>query len=404
MTMVAIPASDSSRWPILLLIVGAGVVSSFQAGKMPIALGAIQFELRLDLAFASWLLSSFAIVGALTGIGIGVAVDHLGARRMALGGLLLQAAASAVGALSAGAPLLLATRAVEGFGFLATTIAAPALIFSVARLKDRDRALAVWATFFPVGMTIVMLGAPLLSAMGWREFWLANSAILFGYAGLFAMGTRSTPTNDAASRSIAHDVQMTLAAPGPWLLAALFAAYLAIYLAVFGFLPSILADRLAVGPDLGGILTGIAVAAGAIGCLVCGQLLTHGVRPWHILQIAFVVMALCSFGIFGEALPGWAAYAICIVFSFIGGFIPVVLIDAAPRHAPRPEVVGATMGFLMQGNNVGFVLGPAAVGAIVATAGWPAVTLFILAIVSGAVFLGLKFRNRPAEKATPSSV
>lgn len=56
------------------------------------------------------------------------------------------------------------------------------------------------------------------------------------------------------------------------------------------------------------------------------------------------------------------------------------------------------MGFLMQGNNVGFLLGPAAVGAIAMTAGWPAVSLFVIAIVAAAIVLGLAFRARPAEQ------
>lgn len=399
MTMAASFASDRSRWPTILLIVGAGVVSAFQAGKAPIALAAIQADLGLDLAAASWLLSAFAIIGALTGIAIGVAVDHLGARRMAVGGLLLQAAGSAVGALSAGAPLLLATRAIEGMGFLAATIAAPALIVAVARPQDRGRAFAMWATFFPVGMTIVMFGAPLLTILGWRGFWLANAAILLGYAGLFVLGTRSLSSSGAAGRGVVNDVRQTLAAGGPWLLAALFAAYLAVYFAVFGFLPSILSDRLGVGPESGGVLTAIAVAAGAVGCLVCGQVLANGARPWRILLIAFGATALCGFGIFNDGVPGRAVYALCIVFSFVGGFIPVVLIDAAPRHAPRPELVGATMGFLMQGNNVGFVLGPAAVGAIVMAVGWPAVSLFVAVIAFAAAVLVLAFRSRPAEMA-----
>lgn len=398
MTLADSPSSTTSAWPTIFSIVGAGIVSAFQAGKAPIALAAIQADLGLNLATASWILSAFAIIGALTGIAIGVTADHLGARRMAIGGLLLQAAGSAVGAMSTGAPLLLATRAVEGLGFLATTIAAPALTAVVARPQDRSRAFALWATFFPVGMTIVMLGAPLLTALGWRSFWFANAAILLGYAGLFALGTRSMPPSDTASRrGVIDDVRQTLTAGGPWLLAALFAAYLAIYLVVFGFLPTILVDRLAVSPETAGILTALAAGAGAIGCLLCGQALTSGVRPWLILLAAFGTMALCAVGVFNGGLSGWVAYGLSVIFSCVGAFIPVVLIAAAPRHAPRPALVGATMGFLMQGNNVGFVAGPAAVGVIVMSFGWPAVSLFVVAVAIAAAILGLMFRARPAE-------
>jgi len=393
------PPGDRSRWATIWLIVGAGIVSAFQAGKAPMALAAIQADLGIDLAMASWVVSAFAILGALTGIAIGVGVDHAGAKRMAVGGLLLQAAGSGLGALTGSAPLLLATRAIEGFGFLATTIAAPALIAAVANPRDRDRAFALWATFFPVGMTIIMLNAPLLTALGWRGFWLVNAVVLLAYAGLFALGVQPAPATGSARASVTSDMRQLLSAGGPWLLAGLFAAYLAVYLAVFGFLPSILTDRLAVGEEAGSMLSAVAVAAGAVGCLACGQLLVRGVQPWLILIVAFGLMALCGFGIFSESVPGWLAYAICIVFSFVGGFIPVVLIDAVPRHVPRPTLIGAGMGFLMQGNNAGFVVGPAVTGAIASSFGWPAVSFFMIAVAVVAVGLALMFRARPSETA-----
>jgi MFS transporter, DHA1 family, inner membrane transport protein len=394
--------SERARWPTILLIVGAGIVSAFQVGKAPTALAAVQADLALDLATASWLLSAFAIVGALAGVAVGVAVDHVGARRMALGGLLLQGAAGAIGAFAGGAPLLLVTRAIEGLGFLTVTVAAPTLIVGVARPRDLGRAIAVWGTFMPVGMTVVMLGAPLLTLMGWRGYWLVNAAALIGYAVLLAYGTRATQTAAARHRSIANDLQQIMAAGGPWLLASLMAAFSAAFFAVFGFLPSILSDRLAVGPTTGSVMAAAAVAVNAVGNLACGPLLARGMRRAHVLLTGFVTMALCGFGIFAEGVSGPVAYTLCVVFSAVGGLIPVALIDGAPRHAPRPELVGATVGFLMQGNNVGLVFGPAMAGGLAAALGWPMVSSLIAALAFAAVLLTLALRARSAEAALAS--
>jgi MFS family permease len=82
---------------------------------------------------------------------------------MAVGGLAVQGGCSAIGALSDGAAMLLATRVLEGFGFLAVTVAAPALIAQATPQITRDRAFALWATFMPGGITGVLLAAPLLS-------------------------------------------------------------------------------------------------------------------------------------------------------------------------------------------------------------------------------------------------
>ena len=289
-----------------------------------------------------------------------------------------------------------------GFGFLAVTVAAPALIVQVAPPRVRDRAFAIWATFMPVGITGVLLAAPLLSEIGCRGFWTLNAVLLVGYAVLVRLWTPPPPSNATARRSIWDDIRQIIAAGGPWILAGLFAAFSASFFAVFGFLPLLLVDQLAISAEIGSVLTALAVLASASGNLVCGQLLAWGLRPWRILLASFCLLALCGFGIFQTTVPGGFAYGLCMVFSFVGGFIPVVLIDGAPRHAPRPELVGAAMGFVMQGNNVGLVLGPAMAGAIAGAAGGPAVSFLVAAMAVVAALLDLLFRARPAEQALAS--
>lgn len=374
-----------TNWSHVFLIAGAGVVSAFQVGKATAALSIVQVDLGLDLATASWLLSAFAVIGAAAGAAIGLAVDHVGAQRMAASGLALQAIASALGALSPDAAPLLATRVIEGFGFLAVTVAAPALIVEVTAARDRDRATAIWATFMPVGMTAILLAAPLLGAVGWRGFWLLNAALLLVYAATIHRFVRVVAR--AAHRSIAKDIRAIAGARDPWILGSLFAMFTAAFFAVFGFLPSILSYRLGVGHGVGNILTAVAVAASAAGNLVCGQLLASGWRPFRLLIWSFGLLALCGFGIFPEMLPAAGAYLLSVVFSFVSGFIPVVLIDAVPRHAPRPELVGATMGFAMQGNNIGLLVGPAAAGAMAAAWGWSSIALLVAAVVLAAAAL-----------------
>ncbi|HEX2115746.1 MAG TPA: MFS transporter [Alphaproteobacteria bacterium] len=388
-------ASARSRWPTILLVVGAGVVSAFQVGKAPLALAAIQADLAASLATASWLLSAFAIVGAATGIVVGVAVDRAGARRMLLGGLVVQGFCCVVGASADGISVLLATRAIEGIGFITVTVAAPALIDAVSPPRVLGRAIAVWGTFMPVGFGLVMLGAPLLTAIGWRGFWLINAAILIGYAGLLALTTiRSIPSEGERNHGIMDNVVKTLTARGPWLLAALMAAFSAAFFAVFGFLPSILSDQLRVAIETAGLMTAAAVAVNAIGNLACGPLMAAGVRRDYILSVGFATMALCGFGILGGGLPGPVAYALCLVFSVVSGLVPVALIEGASRYAPRPNLVGATVGFVMQGNNIGLVLGPAGAGALAGAFGWHAVSLLVGALGLAAILLTAALRPR----------
>lgn len=384
----------------LALVIGAGIVSAVQVGKATLALPSIRADLGVDLAAASWVLAAFALVGALASLPVGAIADRFQARPTVIAGLLLQAAGSALGAMAAGLPWLLAARVLEGLGFLAVTVAAPVMVVAATAPAARKRAFAAWATFMPAGMALVMLAAPLLTTLGWRGLWWINALVLAGYALALALGTRALR---AASTSAARDgawrgLRGTLGDGGAWFLAGQFFACSAVFFALFGFLPTLLGERLAVGAGMAGVLSAIAFAAGVAGCLACGALLQRGWRAAHLLALAFCTLALCGVGILLVPLPGVLAYALCLLFSFAGAFIPVVIFDAAPRLSPRPAALGAMVGLAMQGNNAGMVIGPVVAGAIAGAAGWAwvAAPVVLAALLTAASAWSFRQRLEPA--------
>lgn len=376
-----------SHWSAILLIVGAGIVSALQVGKASTALAAVQADLGMSLATASWLISAFAIIGAIIGAPIGLAADRVGSRLLIIGGLVAQGLASALGAVSASAGVLLLTRAVEGIGFLAVIVAAPAMIVAVAPSDSRERAVALWSTFMPIGMTLALLSSPILTWLQWRGFWLCNAAILIVYAAVFFRLVEAEKKHISTKRSIWLDIRDAAASPGPWGLGLLFTAFSAAFFAVFGFLPTILVERLNVNGNVAGMLTAIAIAASGVGNIVGGYFLTRGVLPRLLLVASFGVMALCAFVILGDDIPGSIAYSASILFSFISGLIPVVIFDSVSRYAPRTDLDGATIGFAMQGNNIGLLIGPVAAGGVAASFGWSAVAPLVALICLAAIAL-----------------
>jgi DHA1 family inner membrane transport protein len=368
------------------LIVGAGIVSAFQVGKAPLALDAVRADLELSLAVAGWLLSAFAIVGAVAGMAIGLAAGRAGMRRLAVGGLLLQALGSAIGGGAGGAPLLLASRAVEGLGFLAVIVAAPALLAAITPAPRAGRVFALWSTFMPVGMTIILVAAPLLPVLGWRGLWLANAALLAGYALVVALRTKGLSLPPPAEH-IGEDARDTLSRRGPWLLAGLFTVFCTAFFAAFGFLPTILGERLAVSPPAASLLTALAILASAGGNLFCGRLIARGWSGRGLLGI----------GIFTPSMPAAGAYVSCLMFSAISGLIPVVLFDAAPHHAPRPDRAAASMGLLMQGNNLGLLVGPAAAGLLAGSLGWPSLAALVAVVALAGIALAAMLPPRRAD-------
>lgn len=373
-------------WSPVWLVLGAGVVSAFQVGKAPMALAAIQLDLGLGIAVAAFLISSFALVGALAGAPIGLAADRIGARRMIAAGLLMQAAGSAIGALAPAVAVLLLARVLEGFGFLAVIVAAPALLYVVAPARSLERAMALWATFMPAGMTIIMLAAPLLDILQWRGFWLVNAVILLGYAGVF-IAALGAPGGASSGHAILRDLRSAAAAPGPWTLAALFAAFSCAFFSVFSFLPILLTERFGLDTRLANMMVGLAVAASGVGNIACGQLLARGVRSGRIVMASFSVIALCAIPLLTEGAGMALAYGLAVLLSFASGFIPVVVFHEAPALTADPRLVGVTVGMAMQGNNVGLLVGPAAAGALASRFGWPAVALWTAMVCLLAVWL-----------------
>ncbi len=394
-------------WSTVFVIAGAGVVSAFQVGKAPMVLGAVQLDLGLNLVVVSWLISAFAIIGAIVGAPVGLVVDRIGTKRVIVGGLVLQALGAGFGGVAPGVMLLMVSRVVEGLGFMAVLVAGPAMIFATVTPRIQDRAIAVWAMVMPVGMTVVMLAAPLLTLLDWRGFWLLNAVILFAYAVSFVFAIPAPKAAAADGQRIGTQLQETLAAPGPWALATVFAAFSAAFFVVFGFLPSLLTEQFGLGQELASMISAIAIAASGVGNLAAGFMLASGRKSQHVLAAGFFSMALFGFGVLAGDVAWITITLFAILFAFMAGLVPVVIMDSVPRLAPRPELVGATLGFAMQGNNVGMLVGPAGGGALAASLGWTSVAAAMALVSVGAVLLAYvaftpkdTSQRQPAEEGT----
>jgi len=405
-----IPHPPTTPWPLVLLLVGAGVVSAFQVGKAPPMLVSIRSDLGMSLFLAGWVLSIFNVIGFLLGSVTGAASDAFGHRRLLLLGLSLQAVGSLAGSFAPGAFFLLATRAMEGMGFLIAVVTAPAMVAQVTRPGDIRMALSVWSCFLPAGASTIMFFVPLVNvSLGWRGLWLVNSAILAAYAFWVMKGTAHLSGQAAGSRrrqgQVWRDLRLTATSAGPVLLAAIFTTYALQWLAVMGFLPTLLADEYGISPGRASVFTAIMVAMNVPGNLMGGWLLHRGFRRWKLIASASLVMGVCSLAIYSPTLPFAARYAACLLFSLVGGLLPASVLGGAPMYAPNPNLVATTNGLLMQGGQLGQVIGPPVLALMVSMGGgWKSAPWLLgaSAAVGVALSLGLsvleKRRTHPTGK------
>ena len=365
---------EKTPWSLILLLVGAGVVASFQVGKAPPMLPFIQLELGINLFLAGWILSTFGITGLLFGSLIGAVADAFGHRRFVLWGLVCQAAASFLGSLSWGVGLLLLTRVLEGFGFFMIAVSAPAMIIKITPVRDHRLALSVWSCYVPVGIAAVMLLAPLLtSRFGWRGLWQANTVVLLIYAFWVLRSTGGLTMFHGGKplrwKQLFSNVGATISARGPLLLSAIFGSYALQWLTVMGFLPTLLIEDHGLNPVKASVLTAIMVAMNMPGNLAGGWLLQRGVRRWQLITAASLTMGLCSLAIYSPHFSFAVRYGACLLFSGVGGLIPSSILSGAPVYAPSRDLVAATNGLFIQGAQLGQLVGPPVLGLVVASAG-----------------------------------
>jgi len=378
------------------VVILAGVSAALHVAKLPPAIAALQAALGISLLQAGFLLSLVQLAGMSAGVAFGVLADGLGLKRSMLVGLVLLAAASALGAMSTAVPLLMALRALEGFGFLLVVLPAPGLIRRLVPPQRLSRVLGLWGTYMPFGAALALLVGPLwIGAFGWRAWWWLLAGTTLAMALWLA---RVVPATAAAAGAAADPwwqrLRTTLSAPGPWLVALTFAVYAGQWLAVIGFLPTIYLQA-GVSGAATGVLTALAAAVNMAGNVAGGRLLQAGVPATRLLRTGFVVMGLSAVVAFaavdGATLPPPLRFAAVLLFSAVGGLIPSTLFSLAVKLAPSERTLSSTVGWMQQWSAFGQFAGPPLVAWVAGRSGgwqWTWVPTGLCALLG----LGLAWR------------
>lgn len=384
--MTAAIATPGARtdWLAVFAVVAGGIVAALQVGKAAIAMPLVQAEFGLDLATLGWLASIFAVLGMIGGIPVGTLAIALGARSVLLLGLLAVAVGAFLGAAAPRFPMLLVSRVVEGLGFLLIIIAGPAILQRVASPARRDIVMALWSCFMPAGMALAMAAGPWLS--DWRMIWQGAGALALVALALALLAVPRVPPGASPSlAALAGDAGAVLSARGPVLLALTFALYALMFFALFSFLPVLLMQRMQVTLVTAGMLSALASFANVAGNLAAGLLLVRGASRAGLIAGASLVMGLSAVGIFIGLLPDTATFLLCVLFSAVGGLVPATLLASSPIAAPAARLMPVVVGLMMQGSNLGQVVGPVAVGGVIQVLGWPSAA----GLVGGAAALAI---------------
>ena len=374
--------SQPTDWRSIAIVCFAGGVAALALLKASPAAVDLRTELGLSLSQLAWVSSIFTVMTVALGVFVGRWGVRLGARNLAILGLLLLTIAGAATTLAVEPAALIMGRLVEGTGFVLVVVCAPTLIASLAHPKDARLVFGVWATWLPVGGVLVMFFAPLLLPMGgWRALWLFSALSAVVAAGLL---TRvPAPAKPATVATIGF--RLALAEPRPWVLALAFAFFTMQLYAVLLFAPTYLVEELGYPLAQSTLISSVVLVMAGVGGLSAGALMHRGISPMRVMVVSLSLIGALLPSLLLLADTGLLALLLLALHGLLSGATASSVYAEAPSTAPTPAAVGIIMGLVVAGNGLGILVGPPIVASVIeATGSWQLGTLVpVIACVCG---------------------
>jgi cyanate permease len=200
----------------------------------------------------------------------------------------------------------------------------------------------------------------------------------------------------------------SLTRPGTLVLCLAFFGYAAQWSSIMIWLPTFAIDERGATAATAAFLTAGMVAINIPGNLAGAWVMGRGFSRSAMIVFAATTQAICGVGIFSDQLPDSMRYASCLLFSGVGGLLPMAVLSGVPVHAKSQAHMGTANGMVMQSSQVAQFIGPLIVVWLAVRFGWTASLApmlgFAACSVVGGVALGRierESRRRPAAPAAP---
>ena len=351
---------QTANRPIFILIaILSGVVAAAHIGKISIALPFILFDLNISTVSTGYLLSMFSISAVALCLIIGMLVNSKNAIFLIAVGFCCLSLGGFWGSESAGFSSFLASRVVEGVGFVLIIVAAPYLISISTNPSSKQGAMLCWGMALPLGIALgILLFWPYLSGGSWEAYWQAIAALaLMCGVGMLVLHWYEQrvlfPSLLIKRPSGPIDFGKY---KGVGLLAVAFFIYNLQNLAIVSWLGQLAIDYLNLLDINIALLTSSIILMNVLGNLLA--FIIRGKVKLVVLLIivqVFIALAILCFFIVQPLL--WKV-PFLYVFSFFGGMLPGTLMSHVPQYVKSEADVPKGIGILVLGDNLGALAGP----------------------------------------------
>ena len=387
--------ATKTNWKAILAVYLIGVAAAAQVGRIAPAANSLREDMAMGLTTYGWMVSLITFASAALGLAAGYWVVRRGPRFALFAGMAVLFVGLVLATLSPSKTVMLLARVAEGLGYLAIVVAAPTLIAREASGRDTARSLALWGTFFPLGISTAAITGGLLSELfGWRVWFGINAAVLVPIALLALAAVPADPGVQQRSPAAGSRQLLYLLPVSAWLLGLGLLSVTLITLALLSMLPVFLMESHGRSQQTAGGITGAVAMTSILGSLLYGWVATRSGEA-SILISAAALLLLSAFPAFHPAavVPVTVAFAALAIFAT--GVLVASVFAAVPRLISSPDI-GPANGLITQIGSVGALTGPPIIGFFIASSGWTALPVMI--VIFTLSFLGFAISANAAQR------
>jgi MFS family permease len=377
-------------WIVAAATVLAGIALALVQNKVAPAMGTLQEAFNIDMATAGWLSSLFSLVGIVIAIPAAIILNKVGPKKGGIVALACAIGGSLIGVLTIDTTILMISRIVEGMGVGLISVIGPSIIAMWFPETKRGLPMSIWGAY-QMGAQAIMffLGGVLTTNFGWQGIWWFGLIACVVALAFYLVCVKSPRPEESFADVESTNVSIVdgMKSASSWLAAL---ATMLFSLGCFGFVNWVAtywSETFNWSIDEANIWVGYFSIAAVFAAVIIGAILNKLKNRKLFGMAALVAYGLAGF--WGMSMVGPELLILfVIIYGFVDAGFPCVLWTVTPQTVKKPELAGVALGVVSLGFNLGVLLGPPVIGAVVQSFGWNAGAwvILIVCVLGMAVF------------------
>jgi MFS family permease len=388
----------SGSWPSIGLIYLHGVLTSASLSKIIPLQGDYIAHVGLKPGSFALLIALVTVPSAIFATVGGSFIDRIGARTALIAAATIGMLVNVAYLLANSVPAFQGIRLLEGLIMVCAYSAAPALIMATTSVQRRGRAMALWSTYTPVGISLgLLLSGSFAGTEDWRGGYAIHAALFLALAAVsFMLPRPSASSAGARARPSVFDAYRQI---GPLRLSLTFACLVFIGFGTSTVLPGWLSAQHAMAVGTASKIIAAANLTMIAGGITAGMLLARGYRDQALFLAITVLVIAASVPLYFPGLAQTPRLIALVAWMMLSGAAIAIVTSALPRVVRDATQGAAAAGLLSQLAALTTFATPQIWLPILNSGRWP---LFIVVVAIGAI-AGLLLFPRVATSSSPTA-